>query len=115
DRGRKLNLPSSLPEGRAPVKLGVGRKRNRPPDTLCPRSGRGREPRPFTPRLPCTKEPDMHFFIGRRHGYAAIREGWGGECNGHGKHTAMGHYGAGPGEHRAGRCLAGTGNCAAYW
>src|SRR5262245_47897184 len=27
---------------RVPVKLGVGRKRNRPPETLCPRSGRER-------------------------------------------------------------------------
>src|ERR1043166_698335 len=27
-------------KGRAPVKLGVGRKRNRPPETLCPRRGR---------------------------------------------------------------------------
>src|SRR5262249_11122178 len=32
--------PRTACSGRAPVKPGVGRKRNRPPETLCPHSGR---------------------------------------------------------------------------
>src|ERR1044071_3324236 len=40
---RATTLPrlTAWGKGRAPIKLGVGRKRNRPSETLCPRCGRG--------------------------------------------------------------------------
>src|SRR5262249_33885401 len=51
----KAPHPNPLPEGRAPVKLGVGRKRTRPllaVLALCPRSGRGRGHEPMMAKSP---------------------------------------------------------------